>query len=151
MTNEQKDYFNTNCIIEEAIPMYVLVNSNIIKDVTEKLGIKDTVHLNEQIKLYNQFKLTSDIVSDKTILTKKDFQKFEKKKPIGKSTWVLIEATCEDGYSYILKPIFNEDYTRAYVQFGNHCGGYCGGGETQIYEYKNGKWNKVRTVSAWVA
>lgn len=151
LAKEEKDYFNTNCIVEKVIPMYVLANSNVARDVTEKLSIKDTIHLNEQMKLYKQFKLTPDLVPDKSILTQQHFLEFEKKKPFGKSSWVMIEPVCEDGYSYILKPIFNEDYTIAYVQFGNFCGSYCGGGEIQVYEYRNGGWHKARTISSWVA
>jgi hypothetical protein len=150
LDNEQKDYFFSSCVVEEAIPMYVSTNSDLLKEVTEKLGVSDTTHLKEQIMLYEQFKLTPDLVPGKTILTKQHFRAFEKKKPIGKSSWVMIESTCEDGYSFILKPIFNEDYTLALVQFGINCGSYCGGGETQVYEYKDGKWIKIRTVGAWV-
>jgi len=130
--------------------MYVFTNSNLNKEVAEELDISNTIHLNEQIRLYDQFKITPDLVPGKTILTKQHLQEFEKKKPVGKSSWVLIESTCEEGYSYILKPIFNKDYTLAFVQFGVNCGSYCGGGETQIYEYKDGKWIKIRTISAWV-
>ena len=117
-----------------------------------QLKIKDSVHYNLQSKLSSRFKITVDLVPDKTILTEEQFKEFEEKSENGGfKFWKWLDENCKNGYCSITKPIFNEAFDLAYVSVGMVCGSLCGGGEERIYEYKNGKWTIKEILGSWIS
>tara|TARA_B100000949_G_C14186413_1_gene409776 strand:+ start:362 stop:895 length:534 start_codon:yes stop_codon:yes gene_type:complete len=152
LEDENKGYLSSSCITEKpraiSHPMFlgfdVYVKSN--------LNIKDTGHYKTQKHLYKQFKLTTDLVPDKNILTQKQFEGFENKSENGGfQFWDWLRTNCKNGYCSISKPIFNKTYDLAYVQIGTICGELCGSGEERIYELVNGKWIVKESLGVWIS
>ena len=46
---------------------------------------------------------------------------------------------------------FNEQKTQAIIYFGHQSGPLVGGGQLIIYEFKKGKWKKVKEIALWVS
>ncbi|UMB61196.1 hypothetical protein MHL31_03090 [Lutibacter sp. A80] len=152
LKDESKGYLISSCITEKPRAVSHPMVSDFNEYIKKNLKIKDTVHLNTQSRLYKRFKITSDLVKNKNILTQKQFEKFEKKSKSGEfQFWDLLNTNCKDGYCSISKPIFNETFDLAYVQIGTVCGWLCGGGEERIYEFVNGKWIEKESLGSWVS
>jgi hypothetical protein len=152
LKDESEGYLQSSCITEKPRAVSHPMVSNFNKYVKNNLNIIDTVHYKLQTRLYAKFKLTSDLVPNKNIITQKQFEEFEKKSENeGFRFWDWLDTNCEKGYCSISKPIFNETYDLAYVQIGTVCGGLCGGGEERIYELFNGKWTEKESLGSWVS
>ncbi len=152
LKEEAQGYLISSCITEgvRGIPIPMVLSFK--DDIRHILKIKDSVHLNSQFRLYKKFKVTSNLVPNKNILTEKQFEEFERKyRKDGFSFWDWLEKNCEKGYCSIGKPIFNETFDLAYIQIGRVCGPSCGGGDERIYELINGKWKKKKTIGNWVS
>jgi hypothetical protein len=150
--DEKNGFLLTNCITEKTRGVNYPMVPDFDEYVKNHLGIKDSIHYKLQSELYKQFVLTSDIAKGKNIITQSQFKEFERKSELGEFRfWDWLEDNCTDGYSSISKPIFNENYTLAYIQIGNVCGGLCGGGEERIYEYINGKWIEKENFGNWIS
>ncbi|WP_233558631.1 hypothetical protein [Aquimarina sp. BL5] len=150
--DEKKGFLFTNCITEKARGVNRPMVSDFDEYVKNHLKIKDSIHYNLQLESYKKFILTSDITKGKNILTQSQFKEFERKSELGEfKFWDWLENNCSDGYSSISKPIFNENYTLAYIQIGTVCGSLCGGGEERIYEYINGTWIEKENFGNWVS
>ncbi len=151
-SKKTKELISQVLIDEKERAVSMSMTSDFNQTVQKFLKIKDTVHLNLQLKLQRDFIITPDLVTDKNILTQKQFSEFEKQSEKGGfSFWNWLESNCYEGYCSISKPIFNETYDLAFIRFGTVCGSLCGGRESCIYEFKNGKWVKVKTISSWVS
>lgn len=145
------------CISEEAVfyrknaPVFDFSQSFIAKH----LEIKDSVHFNSQTNLYLNFKMTNSIVPNRKILTKKKFDELERKyldtisinpfldrvnlarnSPL--ENW--LKTNCENTYYSISKPIFNETFDLAFIEFRIYYGALSGYIVEKIYAFKNGKW-----------
>ncbi|OEY71907.1 hypothetical protein APR40_14890 [Salegentibacter salarius] len=152
LQDESKGFLSSSCITEKPKAISYPMVSDFDEYVKNHLKIEDTVHYNLQSHLYKNFKLTADLVPNKKILTQEQFEEFEKKSENGGfSFWNWLETNCENGYSSISKPIFNETFDLAYVQLGTVCGGLCGGGEERIYELINGKWIEKESFGSWIS
>mgnify|MGYP003630284048 CR=1 FL=1 len=150
--NEKDVYLATNCISEKPRATYQPNVPDFDEYIKEHLSIKDSTHYKLQTDLYKQFSLITEYAKGKNIITASDFKEFEQKSESGGfSFWDWLENNCSDGYSSISKPIFNEDYTLAYIRVGNICGELCGGGEERIYEYQNGKWILKEYFGNWIS
>lgn len=150
--DEKNGFLSTNCLTEKTRAINYPMVADFDKYVKNRLGIKDSTHYKVQSELYKKFVLTSKIAKGKNIITQIQFKEFEKKSELGEfKFWDWLEQNCSDGYSSISKPIFNENYTLAYIQIGNVCGGLCGGGEERIYKYINGKWIEKENFGNWVS
>ncbi|WP_255592866.1 hypothetical protein [Marixanthomonas sp. SCSIO 43207] len=152
LKDESSDYLSSTCITEKPRAISYPMVADFDKYVKNHLEIKDTIHYNTQKRFYKKFKITSELVPNKNILTQKQFEEFEKKSKKGEFRfWDWLDNNCKNGYCSISKPIFNETYDLAYVQIGTVCGGLCGGGEERIYEFVNGKWIEKESISSWVS
>jgi hypothetical protein len=150
LKEESNGYLMSSCITEKPSAISHPMVSNFNDYVKDNLNIRDTVHLKTQSRLYKTFKITADLVPNKNILTQKQFEEFEQKSGNGGFRfWDWLDSNCENGYSSISKPIFNETFDLAYVQIGTVCGGLCGGGEERIYELINGKWIEKESLGSW--
>lgn len=152
LKEESNGYLMSNCITEKPRAISHPMVSDFNEYVKNNLNIKDTIHLNAQLKLYKNFKITADLVMNKNIITQKQFVEFEQKSENDEFRfWDWLETYCENGYCSISKPIFNETFDLAFVQIGTVCGGLCGGGEERIYELVNGKWIQKESLGSWVS
>ena len=152
LKDENKGYLSSSCITEKPRAISYPIVKDFDEYVKNHLNIKSTAHYKIQKQLYKQFKLTTDLVVDKNIITQEQFEKFEKKSKNDEFRfWDWLDTNCENGYCSISKPIFNETYDLAYVQIGTVCGELCGGGEERIYELINGKWIEKESFGSWVS
>lgn len=152
LKDESEGYLQSSCITEKPKANSHPMVSNFDEYVKKHLNIKDTIHYKLQSSLYKEFKLTSELVPDKNIITPKQFKEFEQKSENGGFRfWDWLDENCENGYCSLSKPIFNETFDLAYVQIGTICGGLCGGGEERIYELVNGKWIEKESIGGWVS
>ena len=152
LKDERDGYLSSSCITENPRAVSSPMISNFGEYVRNHLNIKDTLHYKTQSSLSKKFKITAELVPEKNILTKKQFDDFEKKSEKGGfSFWDWLDENCENGYCSISKPIFNETFDLAYVRIGTVCGGLCGGGEERIYEFVDGKWIEKETFGSWVS
>ncbi|MCH2032323.1 MAG: hypothetical protein MK202_02290 [Tenacibaculum sp.] len=152
LEDESKNYLSSTCISEKARANSHPMVADFDNYIKKLLKIKNENHYETQKKRYIKFKITSDLVPNKNILTEKQFNDFERKSKNGKfSFWDWLETNCTNGYCSISKPIFNEAYNLAYVQIGTVCGGLCGFGEERIYELVNKKWIKKQSLGSWVS
>lgn len=116
------------------------------------LEVKDSTYSNTQLKLFQEFAISQDSILGKNIITQGEFEYLQKKSEEGVlSFWSWIENNCFEGYSYLTKLLFNEDFTLAYIRIGNVCGRLCGGGEERLYEFKNDKWALKESFGFWVS
>jgi hypothetical protein len=63
--------------------------------------------------------------------------------------WLYIYDNIGPGILSVDRPIFNKNYTLAYVRIGFLCGNLCGGGREVILEKKDGKWILKEWISTW--
>ncbi|WP_281337251.1 hypothetical protein [Flavobacterium eburneipallidum] len=120
--------------------------------IQENLNEKDSTFINSQILNRVTFRLDQDKVSIKKVLLRSDLDNLIKPGERSISFWSRFESKYnEKDFSTISQPIFNKSLDLAIISFGHHCGSLCGGGSTAIYEKKNGKWKKVKTISTWVS
>lgn len=148
--DENDSYLSTKCITEKRVAGFDPISEDFDKYLKEHLYIKDSIHYNLQIELRNAFSMNNEIARGKSILTKLDFEEFRKNSNIDEM-WELILDKCPDGYSWVSKPIFNEDFTIAYINIGSLCGGLCGGGESRIYKFKDNKWVFENSLGYWIS
>lgn len=57
----------------------------------------------------------------------------------------------EPGILSVTRPIFNRNYTLAYLRFGVICGPLCGSGSEVILEKKAGKWIVKEILGTWIS
>ena len=150
LKEESNDFLKSSCIVEKPITPSHPIFSDFNENVKKELNIKDTIHFNMQILLYKQFKLTSDLVPEKNILTVNQLEKFERESENqGSIFWEWLELNCKNGFCSISKPIFNETFNLAYVQLGIVYGELSISGEERIYEFVNDKWIKKESIGSW--
>lgn len=158
-------------IITQLITTHHLLNSNaflensswspVIDDdfktmIQDELKIEDINHLNFQLKLFKDFKINPELINAKTIITNDEFNNFVKLTHLVKNEdysyidW-LEKKNCRYGFSSISKPIFNESYTVALIDFVKFCGPLCGGRMMGIYELEDNKWKLKKTLVYWIA
>lgn len=147
--DEGDGYLSANCILEikKAGAIHLIE-----EDLQKQLGIMDTLHLSLQLQLHDDFQITADLFPQKNIITQKNIDEIINKSKDGRTdfnNW--LDANCENEFCFIGKPIFNETFDLAYVEIGSYCGSLCGGGETRIYEFVNGKWLEKKSLSSWVS
>ena len=153
LTDSTDNYSNANCLTEKfrfhsTIPPGV----NFDNYMKSELGIENLDHLDEQFVYFKEFKINSQLAQSRTIITAKEFDDFEKKADKGDyHFWDWLEKTCDNGYVSISRPIFNEDFTKAIIIIANVSCPQCGGGETRLYEYKNGRWEIIETTFEWIS
>ncbi|QFZ54235.1 hypothetical protein FEZ18_05230 [Oceanihabitans sp. IOP_32] len=152
LNDERDGYLSSSCMTENPRAVSSPMISNFDEYVKKLLNIKDSLHYKTQSRLSKKFKITADLAPEKNILTKKQFDEFERKSEKGGfSFWDWLDANCENGYCSISKPIFNETFNLAYVRIGTVCGRLCGGGEERIYEFIDGKWIEKESLGSWVS
>ncbi|NJY64116.1 hypothetical protein HC174_15340 [Salinimicrobium sp. CDJ15-81-2] len=150
--DEKDGFLSTNCLTQKKRALSPPMVEDFDGYVQRLIGIKDSAHYEFQSKLYQQFVLTENIAKGKKIITQSQFVEFERKSELGEfKFWDWLDKNCTSGFSSISKPIFNENFTVAYVQIGNTCGDLCGGGEERIYEYLNGKWIEKENLGSWIS
>src|SRR5690606_27600124 len=148
--DESNGYLSVNCILENK--KAGALEEDFEEYLQKQLGIMDTLHLSLQVQLHDDFQITADLFPQKKIITQKKIDEIINNSKDGRtvfSNW--LDTNCENEYCFIGKPIFNETFDLAYVEIGSYCGNLCGGGETRIYEYVNGKWVEKKSLSSWVS
>ncbi len=151
LNDEKNNYLSSTCISEKPWAVLFPMVSDFDSYVKEHVNIVDSIHLSIQMELFNNFKLTKTLVSDKKIITNSDFEELKEQSKQGNfGFWEWLNENCINGYCSISKPIFNETFDLAYVQIGTVCGDLCGGGEERIYEYKEDKWTEKEHLGSWV-
>ncbi|MCK5441842.1 MAG: hypothetical protein KAJ23_08130 [Maribacter sp.] len=149
---EKENYLIASCISESPRAVSMSMTSDFELYLKKNLGIRDTSHLRNQIRLFKEFRITKELAPSKNIVSDVQFVNFEKQsEKKGFSFWEWLDSNCGSGYCSISKPIFNESYDRAIVQVGTVCGGLCGGGATLIYELIDDEWKEVEIISTWVS
>lgn len=67
----------------------------------------------------------------------------------GEKFWEIIHNKYGPGLLTVSMPIFNRDFTKAYIRFGYSCGELCGGGEDMIIEKIGDKWTVSQHLGGW--
>jgi len=152
LLNKQDEYIETEikCVAETSqFTMHMFRKGTFKNFVKEELAIKDTIHLNSQIKNSANFKVTKELFPGWNIISEEKFRLYQVSSS-KKSIWESLGIDCPRGYLSISKPIFNESFDTALMAVGLTCGRLCGGGETRIYKLKEGKWKIDKVVGSWV-
>lgn len=146
-----------------------IVEQLIRKDSIEKSKLNFTIYFDDSLKALDQdfeYKLfEKNIGFDEFYLKKIDEDLMKSKKiNIDKLTFPknikIIKNYSEDyskwekdfwGKYWMSRIIFNDNKTKAIVEFNHICGHFCGGG-SKIYLSKiNGKWKVIRYFNSWVS
>jgi len=117
-----------------------------IDHVSEALSENDTTYIRGQLRKRKHFNTNG--------LTKYGFtvvkvSELYKAKISGEEFWEVIHNKYGPGLLTVSMPIFNRDFTKAYIRFGYSCGELCGGGEDMIIEKVNDKWTVVEHLGGW--
>lgn len=94
--------------------------------LSKELSEKDTLYIVNQLKKRMKFRTDSLQAFGFTIVKVSDLRN---KKLEGDEFWDTIHEIYGPGYLTVSRPIFNRNFTKAYVRFGYVCGRLCGGGE----------------------
>jgi hypothetical protein len=109
---------------------------------------KDSMNIRLQFRLRKEFHIDSTRIGLHKILAK---EYFVKDKMPRDSMWNHVYEKNRGGFTSISMPIFSSDNKLAYIRIGHFCGDLCGGGESRLYIYKNGKWEKIKSFSEWIS
>ena len=150
--DEKESYLIADCISEEPRIVFYSMYSDTDEYLKKLLKIKDVNHYNSQIKSFKDFKITSEIVPNKNIMTQKQFADYEEKaEKEGINSMFWMKQDCAKGFCSISKPIFNETFNLAYIEVSKYCEGmFCSGGEARIYELVKGKWEIKKMLYNWI-
>jgi hypothetical protein len=116
--------------------------------LSKELSEKDTLYIVDQLKERKNFRTDRLQTFGFTIVKVSDLRN---KKIEGDEFWNTIHDKYGPGYLTVSRPIFNRDFTKAYVRFGYVCGRLCGGGEDIIMERINGKWTITQHLGGWTS
>jgi hypothetical protein len=116
--------------------------------LSEKLNEKDTLYIVNQLKERKNFRTDGLQAFGFTIVKVSDLRD---KKIEGEEFWNTIHDNYGPGYLTVSRPIFNREFTKAYLRFGYVCDGLCGGGEDMILERINGKWTITQHLGSWMS
>ena len=149
---EDNYLLSSSCISEGPRAISTPMTENFKGFVKKNLNITDTIHLNKQMRLHSDFKISNTLAGDLKLLTEESFENLQQLSlSEGLSFWDWLDENCQNGYLSISKPIFNETYDLAYVQKGTVCGRLCGGGGAFIFKFENGIWKEIKILSSWVS
>lgn len=109
------------------------------------LAETDTLFIKDQLRLCNNFRTDKLEGHGFTII------KISEIPPNTGIDWDYISDNYGQGILTVDRPIFNRNYTLAYVRFGFLCGHLCGGGSDVILEKKAGKWILKETLTTWIS
>ncbi len=153
LTDTTDNYINPGYITEQfRFLSSIAPGVDFEKYVKSELRIENSDHLDEQLVYFKDFKINNHLAQRKNIITAKEFDNFERKAEKGDyQFWDWLEKNCDDGYISISRPIFNEDFTKAIIIIANVACPQCGGGETRMYEYKDGRWKITQTSFEWIS
>ena len=151
--NDSTDHFlDSSCISEKTKFLYTIITPDFDNFIKTELDIKQETHLKKQLELFRNFRITENLAFGKHIITELEFKKFASDAENGNNSfWPWLDSNCENGYLSISKPIFNETFDKAFIVIGSISGGKAGGGETRIYQFKNGKWTIEKTEFEWIS
>lgn len=149
----REGYIDTaNCITEGSGSADIRSIEDMQYLAERHLGITDSLHLKNQLDLFQAFKITEEYAGQLKIITDATFKELEERSQKGEVNffdWLI--SNCTNGYWSIAKPIFNETYDLALVVDGSLCGPLCGGGGTYIYKLQDGQWVEFKIISSWVS
>jgi hypothetical protein len=149
---QNDELLRTNCVLETSTWKLSEFENDFKIYLHEILNIKDTTHLNSQLKLYKDFIVTNEIASGKKILKKEDYINFNQtleNNEIKYLDW-LEHHSCKRGFNSVSKPIFNETFDLAIIHIEEICGPLCGGSWIILFEHKNNKWRQKEILDATV-
>jgi hypothetical protein len=116
------------------------------KHLSEVLMEKDTLHIIKQLKELKNFRTDELVKYGFTVVKVSEMRAM---KMTGEMFWDKIYKDYGPGLLTVSRPVFNKDYTKAYIRFGYSCGQLCGGGEDMIIEKVNDRWTIIEYVSGW--
>jgi hypothetical protein len=116
--------------------------------ICEILSEKDTVHIIRQLKTRKDFKVGGLKKYGFTVVKVSEMDEADLS---GEKFWEIIHNNYGPGLLTVSLPIFNVDFTKAYVRVGYSCGELCGGGEDFLIKKINGKWILVDRLGRWVS
>lgn len=67
----------------------------------------------------------------------------------GERFWGRIYKEYGRGILTVSRPVFNKNFTKAYIRVGHSCGSLCGGGVDVSLEKINGRWKITETLGGW--
>lgn len=97
-----------------------------IDHVSEVLSEKDTTYIRSQLRKRKYFNTNGLAKYGFTVVKVSELYKA---KVSGEKFWDIIHNKYGPGLLTVSMPIFNRDFTRAYIRFGYSCGELCGGGD----------------------
>lgn len=145
LLDNKDDYASSNCIYETYDTYTILANFD--EQVKKNIGINNKKHYDSQKELYENFKITKEIVSKKHILTKE-----KKQELIDRNVFIdwLRENHGKKFYFSISKPIFNETYDKAFVKIEKKPNAFFSiSGKDEIYHLEKGIWRLKFTLAVW--
>jgi hypothetical protein len=116
------------------------------KHLSEVLMEKDTLHIIRQLKELKNFRTDELAKYGFTIVKVSEMRAM---KMTGEMFWDKIYKDYGPGLLTVSRPVFNKEFTKAYIRFGYSCGELCGGGEDMIIEKVNDRWTIIEYVSGW--
>ncbi len=147
---QEKSFINSICILEH--PEWRSFDNEFKLKIQKELGIENKAFLELQIDLFNKFKITKELTPQKNIITDQEYIQFNEsfnKNEFAYLDW-LDKMNCQQGFSSISKPLFNENYDLAIVRFEKICEPLCGGGLLALYEITKGKWKQKKILDSWI-
>lgn len=106
---------------------------------------EDVVFLYKQVAKGDSFKLNSDIIGERVLVSLDTILADAK----GKTKFQAFKDRYGgEGFCYITMPVFSKDYSYAIVRKGFACGNICGEDETLIYKLIDGHWQLVYTLKS---
>jgi hypothetical protein len=123
---------------------------NLEEFVERELQVEDSIHLNSQLDAYHKFEFNEDLLPGWKIISEEDFRLYQISSS-NNSIWESLLQDCQCGFYSISRPIFDENFKRAIINFSHMCGPLCGGGATMVYILQDGKWQKEKEISSWVS
>ena len=142
LSNFEEDGIRLDCIYEKANFLEDNPEYDYYSMLIKHLKIKDSLHLNNQIKLYEKFSINEALCFNRKIIpdslrpsNREELYEFEK----------YIDKNCPNGSIAFSKPIFSEDFNLAFLVYSAGIGG-----SGSIYKYENGIWEFKESIYHWI-
>ena len=119
--------------------------------ILQKLKITGEEHLNKQFELTHYFRLTDSLVGDLNLISLDKKKELKEQSNNGEPFFIWYLESCKGKWLNISLPIFNEDYTLAYLEISTGCVTLCGSGGKHIFKHENGKWIHINSFDHFIS
>ena len=146
----------SSCIIEPYIQNLVEFKKThlppdifpkIKSDIMKALDVENDSIFNKLINLSNSFRFDkSTLNTDLHYISREYYNSLLSEKGYEGAILYLMENECEKDFIALSKPIFNEDFSIAIIEFEGMMSG-----SLIAFKFENGKWIDFELISSWIA